>query len=799
MFIQVNSAADLVRLPIITSILIALIAFLCHPATARAEDDLITAAKTGNMALAKKTVRRGADVNAVGQYGRTALHLAAENNHAGLVALLIEAGADVNKHEGDNVPPLIAMVSSGNAEISRLLLDAGADLTVTKGKSNDPISILADWSNPELARVLKSYDVDINAPNKSGYTVAHRQTDKLLTKLNFFVAKLIQNPAYDRKKELREVLRIYRAFFDAGADPDARNKDGRTPLMMLARSGQSVVEASQVLLDAGADPNIRDSDGHTALDIASSARKIELVTLLAKGGGNPNSDPLILFEALQSEDRLRLLLEAGADPNAVVDVCVSSGAECDKDNTANVVSRHILLHAVSRMGWSVVHEGDKERIERKLGIIRMLLVAGSDPNTDAPKNALWLVLKHGRNARLVKLLLEFGATLEGMGPPIGSGKENVYLPHAPYQLRAFDTDAYSGETRSNKRGIVVALLDSGADPNDAHPETGMTPLRIAVRKGEIGIVRALIDAGADIAGDVVDGTPILAAAITARHKNRHLVKRVCAVPDEMIKEFEKARRQSCENAKQFVKDQQTIIAELVQKGAPVKTAVGEEIRRLVGRGTALARLVGSDEDYGGVIKEFEKARDVEPLWPPIYYRLGAVEEAAGNHPKALEYFEMYLALAPGSERAREVQGKIYELEVMAERYVSAQDALIMMYRLSRGDEYYDNQWRSSGKPPPRTGFVNFSQGDGGTVHIYNNVFNQKKQSRVKIDGNTFHWSMTIHICPGVPDMPHNCPIHATNECTVVTPKRVVCKGREHLDFAEASGQTNEFTWEYNHP
>lgn len=655
---QVNKSAISVRFRLMIVVLIALSAVLFHPATAHAEDDLITAARTGNVALARKAVRRGADVNA-----GTALNIAAANNHPDLVAFLIEAGADVNKPKSS--APLITAASKGFVEISRLLLEAGADIAAVKDKEENPIGVLADWSNPELAQLLKSYGVDINASNNLGDTVAHRQTGELGRKLNSFSMRLTLNPSFDRKNEMEEALRLYRAYFDAGANPDARNKAGQTPLMMLAQSWDGPAEAIRVLLAVGADPNIRDGEGNTALDIASRGGDQELMAALAEGGSDPNADPLILFKALRSEDRLRTLLEAGADPNAIGAVCKTNfgfEVECSERNPGKVESLHILHYAFLSKYWTVSNEEDKKRIERNLGMVRVLLQAGSDPNAGAPKNALWHALGDRRPSPvLVRLLLEYGATLEGIGLGVdGYSRVDIYLPHIPYLLHSSSTEAYSDERRRIKREVVAAWLESGADPNDANPETGVTPLRIEVQRGEIGIVRTLINAGAAVASDNVDGSSILDVAVKSYDNGRNYPRAVCSRSSRECEKFERFV-----NARQYVKDRRAIIAELVKAGSVPANEVGEDVRRYVVRGGVLARQARSKEDYSTVIGEFKKAQKLAPTWPEIYYKMASVYEAGENFPAALENYEIYLALLPKAANRREVQDKIYELEVLS--------------------------------------------------------------------------------------------------------------------------------------
>ena len=73
-----------------------------------------------------------------------------------------------------------------------------------------------------------------------------------------------------------------------GADPRARNVNGRTPLMAAAVSGSGMLV--KMLLDKGADPAARDADGLSAADLAGQEGLTAVAEQLA-AAGTPASAP----------------------------------------------------------------------------------------------------------------------------------------------------------------------------------------------------------------------------------------------------------------------------------------------------------------------------------------------------------------------------------------------------------------------------------------------------------------------------------------------------------------------------
>jgi ankyrin repeat protein len=93
-----------------------------------ADARLRDAAAAGDVEALHAALADGADVNARGEFGDSALNFAAERGHGGIVDLLIAAGADIENKGGADKTPLMNAAFAGNLAIVRRLLGAGAKI-----------------------------------------------------------------------------------------------------------------------------------------------------------------------------------------------------------------------------------------------------------------------------------------------------------------------------------------------------------------------------------------------------------------------------------------------------------------------------------------------------------------------------------------------------------------------------------------------------------------------------------------------------------------------------------------------
>jgi ankyrin repeat protein len=173
---------------------------------------------------------------------------------------------------------------------------------------------------------------------------------------------------------------IARAIIDYGADVNAQNHNGASPLWYASFLDQA--DMVELLLLAGADASIKDNDGQTALTFAVQTVNVETIRALLSRGVNVDDrtfkgETLLMFARLGAVD---VLIGAGADVNAV-----------DKGGYTALMCAIVL--------------SQEDKVEK-------LLRAGADVNFKAKDGhtALSLAKKNSiESSTLEQLLRQFGA------------------------------------------------------------------------------------------------------------------------------------------------------------------------------------------------------------------------------------------------------------------------------------------------------------------------------------------------------------------------------------------------------
>lgn len=218
----------------------------------------------------------------------TALDLAILYDRREVVRMLVKAGADLKTvttslsypqqgspptfNPRNEFAPLSLAIRLQREDIARFLIESGAPLDAGGVKVAEPPLMLAIRHLPSLVPVLL----------KAGADVGMQGGQALDTPLHL--------AAMGGKVALARML------IDGGADPNAGNRTGQTPLHW-AGSGEMV----EFLVSKGADPNAKDNEGLAPLDAATTganfAEPVQQFEALLKSGAVVADEKDLLLRA----------------------------------------------------------------------------------------------------------------------------------------------------------------------------------------------------------------------------------------------------------------------------------------------------------------------------------------------------------------------------------------------------------------------------------------------------------------------------------------------------------------------
>jgi ankyrin repeat protein len=293
------------------------------------------------------------DARGGGFQNQTALHKAAWHDRVDCVRLLLDRGADVRiRDDGDNAYALHFAAESADLAIVRILVEAGSDVI---GEGDDHHLGVLGW-----ATCLRRVREDV-----ADYLMANGARLTLWSGI-----------ALNRADEVRRLIAHEPKLLDARM---SRNEHHRTPLHHAAAKNRP--DVVRLLIELGADPNARDAVGATPLTTASQEGADErlMATLLGAGAtidfvAALNLGRYDLADSMLREDPARIGTQ-GRDTIALHLAAVRKNARSVRwliDHGVDVNAKRSLwdcnqtaLHVTAENG--------------AVDVARMLLDAGADP------------------------------------------------------------------------------------------------------------------------------------------------------------------------------------------------------------------------------------------------------------------------------------------------------------------------------------------------------------------------------------------------------------------------------------
>ena len=510
----------------------------CLNAGAEPDDQLLSYAVMVNKpAIIRALAEAGVDVNCPDEGGWTPLFWAAQRGYLECVRELLRAGANPNGAEAPEAErryPLLIALQYGATDCVRALLDAGAGPDL-----NSPRVLMllgARCANPDTLRLLSDRGLSLRGNRRVLQEHVTARPDFGYARAEYCDVLQEAGAQLDDWSLLHLEVRLnrpekVRALIAAGADVNARDAEGNTPLMCAALLGNE--EMIRILLEAGAQTDLTNKEGDIALQapvakvdecdpsrVRDASHLLELLAL--KDTCGPQA-AVVLHRAVMEADLplLQRLLSAGVSPN----LCVADG------NTP--------LHTAAKLHY----------YNSRPLVLRLLLAYGADPQA---KNADGRTpsQRAAKNEMLRPAVCELFRQWAAAEPtPTGSAvmiAPDAELPHADsFISRVYEKAMQVRRVEDTREGLdavhhyrlwragkeqnaypllaallslsqmeipaeaVQELIAAGADVNRLW--CGSSPLHCAVGRPEI--VKLLLAAGANV--EVVgedEGTPLYEAA-----------------------------------------------------------------------------------------------------------------------------------------------------------------------------------------------------------------------------------------------------------------------------------------------
>lgn len=375
-------------------------------------------------------------------------------------------------------------------------------------------------SNSERNRIYRQIELNYNSNNSAeispNYNAAKKHnTIPLISMLDYGTPQQLEIARLwiSQKKGLSEVdvygntplhaarkATVTEALIKAGADINARTKDGNTALSLAAARGYPKIVS--LLLAADADINTKANNGNTPLmnailsySYGAEDKYLMIVRLLLEHGADTTNTEgaTAFYYAIQKSNTalVKLLLDHKVNPNIVfndgetplmkaihrmnyelINLLISVGADVDKPNVENGVTplMAVVNPLSSRLG-----------VDHQVEIAQLLISKGADVNKESLFFNTALTIAIQGSVECVHLLLNNGANV------------NHQMPNGVTPLILTIATAH----RSTRYMIMEMLIKAGADVN-AKTDTGATALGYATIKNDINGLNILISHGATI-------------------------------------------------------------------------------------------------------------------------------------------------------------------------------------------------------------------------------------------------------------------------------------------------------------
>ena len=347
---------------------------------------------------------------------------------------------------------------------------------------------------------------------------------------------------------------------EVGADPNAKNNDGETPLHYAAAGDNNNPAVITALVKAGADVSAKDKSGETPLHNAAQNKNPEVITALLNAGADVNAKDNF------SQMPLHVAAKYNENP-AVITALLKAGAEVNTKNNS---------------GYTPLHEaaGSNENP----AVITILVAAGADLKARDPfwkKTPLEIARKKNKPGHVAAFSAKAVAAFREKERKARASERKREMERRLLAKRV-SCDKWNTATffKHAAEKDVTRCLESGAKPN-ARNRYDETPLHMAAKFNKTpAVVAVLKNAGADLkARDKKGRTPLHTAAVFS--KTPAIVTALIQTGAD-LNATDKRRRTPLEFAEKFSRTP-AIVAVLKKATPPAKQRPPPSGRRATGK------------------------------------------------------------------------------------------------------------------------------------------------------------------------------------------------------------------------
>lgn len=444
-------------------------------------------------------INNGAAVDLTDSGGNSLLHLAMPTGDTDILDLII---AKISKREEfinqKNIYGLtaleIALYNNSELGVIEWLINNGANVEAVDSSGNTPLHLAAQVANIEIdvLEALSSEAINlrtyINQRNNEGDTalslVANHTTNiDLLTWLLSQGADI--NMLYNNNAN------IIKSAIDAGAS----------------------IEVIRFLLFNGANPNLADNDGNNSMHSAVAANRVDLVELLL----------VEVNDIDQQNNRQENALHIAALKNVATDIIgllLTRNIDIDAQNIEGNNALHCALQSADFSNTATLALLLEAALERKEYINR---------RNSSGQNVLHIAMLNNLSLYIIKYLVANGAIVQALDlsgcTPLHLGAKSKDVNYATLQyllakgLRIDQQDKngltalHYAVAAGGKASLIDFLLRAGANHNIAN-YSGATTLNLAIHQdADLDVIELLINFGANIEEETQGLSPLVIAIL----------------------------------------------------------------------------------------------------------------------------------------------------------------------------------------------------------------------------------------------------------------------------------------------